>query len=302
MSTVVRASQAATAEPGKADIVDSKRGRVRKRLTRGLSITVLVVTAIFLILPFITLFITSLKLDSEYNRWPITFFPKVAQWENYVRVFEMTPYGKVMIRTALLGIAYATIITTTSAMAGYGFARCRVRASGPIFGIVVAMLIIPGIVLTIPQFILYARLGLTNTYWPWILGALGASPFYIFLFRQFFLTFPRELEEAAEVDGAGPLRIFAQIFVPNSLAVIATVMFFAFSSVWGDYLTPLIYLNDDKMLLPVVLQRNFRNPQNITIVTVASAAAILYILPPMVAFFIAQKNILKGVVMSGIKG
>jgi ABC-type glycerol-3-phosphate transport system permease component len=284
------------------DSTENRRAGRRKRVVRGLALTVLIVTAILLVLPIVTLFITSLKLDSEYNRWPITFFPKVAQWVNYERVFEMTSYGKYMVRTILLGIIYACIITTTSALAGYGFARYRVPASRRLFVIVVAMLIIPGIVLTIPQFILYARLRLTNTYWPWILGALAASPFFIFLFRQFFLTFPRELEEAAEVDGAGPLRIFAQIFVPNSQAVIATVMFFAFAFVWGDYLTPLIYLNDSKMLLPVVLQRNFRNPQNITIVTVASAAAILYILPPIIVFFIAQKQILKGVVMSGIKG
>lgn len=284
------------------ETAENQRAARRKHIMAGLSLVVLIATAILLVLPIVTLFITSLKLDSEYNRWPIHLLPKAPQWGNYERVFQMTAYAKYFVRTALLGVVYACIITTTSALAGYGFARYRVRANGRLFGIVVAMLIVPGIVLTIPQFILYARLHLTNSYWPWILGAVAGSPFFIFLFRQFFITFPRELEEAAEMDGAGPLRIFAQIFVPNSQAVIATVMFFAFAFVWGDYLTPLIYLNDSKMLLPVVLQRNFRNPQNITIVTVASAAAILYILPPIIAFFIAQKQILKGVVMSGIKG
>ena len=208
--------------------------------------------------------------------------------------------GPNFIRT--LALVYAIIITTTSAMAGYGFARYQVPANGKLFGIVIAMLIVPGIVLMIPQFIIFTRLKLTNTYWPWILGAIAGSSFYIFMFRQFFLNFPRELEEAAEVDGCGPLRIFLQIFVPNSSAVIATVMFFAFTSVWGDYLGPLLYLNDTMTLLGVKMASAFKNPQGITLTTISMAATVIYILPPVIAFFLAQKHILKGVFTSGIKG
>lgn len=302
MSRVISANRSGASRQPDAAAAHNERARSRKRIGRVLAMTILVTTAILLVLPFITLFITSIKLDSEYNRWPIVLFPKAPQWRNYARVFEMTAFAKIMLRTALLGILYSTIITSNSAMAGYGFARFRLPVSSRLFGIVIAMLIVPGVVLLIPQFILFARLRLTNTYWPWILGALSASPFYIFLFRQFFLTFPRELEEAAEVDGCGPFRIFLQIFVPNSRAVIATVMFFAFAFVWGDYLTPLIYLNVNQTLLPVAMMRNFRNPQNITIIPVAAAATVLYVLPPLIAFFLAQKHILKGVVMSGIKG
>ena len=278
------------------------RERFVKQLNRALGMAVLVLTTLLLLLPIATLLITSVKLDSEYNRWPIVLFPKVPQWSNYVTVFTGTRFPQVALRTSALAIGYALIITTTSAMAGYAFARYRLPVSRRLFGIVIATLIIPAMVITIPLFIIYARVKLTNTYWPWILGAIAGSPFYIFMFRQFFLNFPRELEEAAEVDGAGPFRIFAQIFIPNSQAVIATVMFFSFNGVWGDYLTPLIYLNDSKTLLGVVMTTAFKNPQNITLITVSMAATVIYILPPVIAFFLAQKHILKGVITSGLKG
>ena len=280
----------------------NRHARFTKRFNRALGMFVLILTTVLLFAPIAALLTTSIKLDSEYNRWPIVVIPKVSQWINYVRVFTMTPFVQVALRTGQLAIVYALIITTSSAMAGYAFARYRIPANGKLFGIVIAMLIVPGIVLLIPQFILYARLKLTNTYWPWIFGAIAGGPFYIFLFRQFFLNFPNELEEAAEIDGCGPLRIFLQIFVPNSQAVIATVMFFAFNSVWSDYLGPLLYLNDNKTLLGVKMASAFKNPQGVTLTTVSMAATVIYILPPVIAFFLAQKHILKGAVTSGIKG
>ena len=280
----------------------NRNARFTKRFNHALGMFILILTTILLFAPIAALLTTSIKLDSEYNRWPIVFIPKVSQWINYVRVFTMTPFLQVALRTGLLAIGYSLIITTSSAMAGYAFARYRIPANGKLFGIVIAMLIVPGIVLLIPQFILYARLKLTNTYWPWILGAIAGGPFYIFLFRQFFLNFPNELEEAAEMDGCGPLRVFLQIFIPNSQAVIATVMFFAFTSVWSDYLGPLLYLNDSKTLLGVKMASAFKNPQGVTLTTVSMAATVIYILPPVIAFFLAQKHILKGAVTSGIKG
>ncbi len=149
----------------------------------------------------------------------------------------MTPFAKIAIRTGLLAISTAMITTFISSMVGYGFARYRnVPGNKQLFWLVIAMMIVPFIVILIPQFMLYSKLKLTNSYWPWYLGALGGAPFYIFMFRQFFLGFPKELEDAAEVDGCGPFRIYWQIFLPNAKPVIATVMIFAFNNVWGDYL------------------------------------------------------------------
>ena len=193
-------------------------------------------------------------------------------------------------------MVYAGITTLSSSLTGYAFARYQVPGSKQLFMIVVSMLIIPLIATIIPQYILYARLGMINTYWPWVLAALAGTPLYIFLFRQFFLGFPRDLEEAAEVDGCGPLRLYAAIFLPNAKPAIATVMIFAFMSVWGDYFTPLIFLNPDKTLLGVALARYFGRSTGVL------AATVLYIIPVIVIFFYAQKYILQGVITTGLKG
>lgn len=279
-----------------------RKGFFQKRFNRFLGYSILILVTIIITLPIIALILGSLKQDFELMAYPIRIFPEIPQWSNYLRVFSMTPFAQVAGRTFALAFTYAVINTFISSLVGYGFARYRVAGSAILFSIVIAMLIIPGIVTLIPQFLIYARLKLTGTYWPWIIGALAGSPFYIFLFRQFFLGFPHELEEAAEVDGAGPFRIFTQIFLPNAKPALATVMFFAFLNVWGDYLTPLIYLNDNNTLLGVKMATGFKNPQGITLTTVSMAANVLYIIPMVIVFFILQRNILKGVVTSGLKG
>jgi ABC-type glycerol-3-phosphate transport system permease component len=279
-----------------------RRGLTQKRLGRFFGYLVLIFTTIVITLPIIALVIGSLKQDSELMAYPIHILPTKPQWGNYIAAFTMTPLFRVMLRTFLLALGTSTVVTFVSAMVGFGFARYNVPGSKQLFSIIIAMMIVPGIVTLIPQFLVYARLKMTGTYWPWILGAAAGSPYFIFLFRQFFMNFPRELEEAAEVDGCNPMRIFLQIFLPNAKAVIATVMFFAFLGVWGDYLTPLIYLNDSNTLLGVKMATGFKNPKGITLTTVSLAGAVYYVLPMIIVFFVAQKNILKGVITSGLKG
>jgi len=185
---------------------------------------------------------------------------------------------------------------------GYAFARHRAPGRDRLFGVVLATMMLPNIVLFVPQFVLFARLELTNTYWPWALWALGASPFHVFLFRQFFSTFPKELEDAAEVDGAGTLRVFWQIFLPNSGPVIAASAIFAFLWVWGDYLYPVLLLNDANTTLAVRLATAFRDPQGNPLTTVTMAGVVLYTLPLILVFVFAQRFILKGIVTTGIRG
>jgi ABC-type glycerol-3-phosphate transport system permease component len=279
-----------------------QRGWLQKRFGRFFGYSLLVMTSLFLISPVFFLVVSSFKLDSEYMSYPIVVFPEIWHFENYGLVFTMTPFAQIALRTGVLAVGTAIINAIISSLVGYAFARYNVKGSSQLFGIVIAMLIVPFIVIMIPQFIIYARLKLTNTYWPWILGALGGSSFYIFMFRQFFLGFPKELEEAAEVDGCGPFRIYWQIFLPNAKPVIATVMIFAIIGVWGDYLTPSIYLSASKTLLGVALVSAFKNPQGISLYTVSLAASVIYIIPLIIVFFFGQKYILQGVVTSGLKG
>jgi multiple sugar transport system permease protein len=278
------------------------RAKMRKRTSASISYLIMILVAIAVLSPFAGLLLTSIKQDSEYIVWPIILFPKIPQWMNYVDAFRLIPLSKVALRTAGLGIMVSILVTATSSLFGFAFARFRVKGSRFLFFLVVSLMIIPVIVILIPQFVIYSYLKLTNTYWPWIFNALAGNSFFIFLFRQFFLSFPKELEDAAEVDGAGPFRIYWQIFLPNAKPVIAAVMVFAFQGVWSDYLMPLILLNDDMTLLSVKLATGYVNPQGLPLTTISMAANTMYILPLLVLFFLAQKHIIRGVVTSGLKG
>jgi len=280
------------------------RHSFRRTLGFGLSYGVLVLVTVLISLPVVWFVVTSLKVDTEYLSYPIKFWPNEFQWVNYIEVFnpryQILKYAG---RTLALSLGVSALTIVSSSMGGFAFARfADVPGRNRLFGIVIMMLMIPGIVMVIPQFVVYSRLHLTNTYWPWILGAATGSAYNIFLFRQFFLSFPRELEDAAEVDGCGPLRVFWQIFMPNAKPALATVFIFSFSGIWGDYYTPSIYLSNAKTLLAVRLAGSFVNPQGYSYVTLTLAANVLYTLPLVIMFFIGQKYILRGVVTSGLKG
>lgn len=278
------------------------KARLVKRTNSFISYLIMILVSGVILAPLAGLLLTSIKQDSEYLKWPIVIFPKIPQWTNYANALILAPFIKVALRTAGLGALVTVLVTTSSSLAGFAFARYPVKGNKPLFFMVVSLMIIPTIVILIPQFVVYSRLHLTNTYWPWIFNAIAGNSFFIFLFRQFFLSFPKELEDAAEVDGASPFRIYWQIFMPNAKPVIAAVMVFAFQGVWSDYLMPLILLNDEKTFLSIKIVSSYVNPQGIALTTISMAANVMYILPLVVLFFLAQKQIIRGVVTSGLKG
>jgi ABC-type glycerol-3-phosphate transport system permease component len=262
----------------------------------------LIGVAVFVMLPVFWGMITSLKQEGEYSANPIKWLPDAPNWINYVHVFTYQPFMKYARNSLFLSVTFSTLTVITSAMSGFAFSRINVPHKQALFQVVIALLIIPNLVTVIPTFMLFSKLKLTNTYWPWILWGLGASPFFIFLFRQFFSAIPKELEDAAEVDGANPFRMFWQIFLPNAKPALATAFILNFIWVWGDYLTPILYLSTRNTTLAVKLQSAYQDPQGNTLVTVVIAASILYTLPLIIMFFLAQKHILQGVVTSGLKG
>ncbi len=279
----------------------------KKRFTHrqmGMIITysLLILATIVLILPVIYLVSTSLKSESEYIAERLEFFPTTLQWRNYYLALTMIDFSRHVLNSLLLATTFATLTVITSAMAGYAFARIPGIGRSRLFSIVVALILIPPSIFIIPQFVLFSNLRITNSYWPWVLWGISGSPFFIFLFRQFFLSFPAELEEAAEVDGARTGRIFLQIVLPNAYPALATSFILTFLSVWGDWLMPLLYLADKNTTLAVKLITAYVNPQGFPIVTPTLAASVLYIIPPVVMFFFVQKYIMQGVVTSGLKG
>jgi multiple sugar transport system permease protein len=282
-----------------------RRDRTAKQLRILLSYAILYGATLLISMPVVWMILSSLKSEPEFTKYPPVIFANPIRWDNYLSAITWIPYFRFAWNSTYLAVMFSTLTVFTSAMAGFAFSRLEAPGKAKLFAIVVSLLMVPAIVTIIPQFVIFARIGLTNTYWPWFLWGLSASPFHIFLFRQFFTAIPKELEDAAEVDGANPFRIFWQIFLPNAKPAVATSFILNFVYVWGDWLAPIIYLTDAKATLAVKLATaTYSNPGDPTsqiYVTITLAAAIIYTVPPVIMFFIAQKNIMEGVVTSGLK-
>ncbi len=270
--------------------------------SRALTYLFLGIATIFILMPEVWLLVTSLKKNTEYLSPQFTLLPAVPQWDNYVQVFTMIPFFNYVRNSLVLGAIFTTLCVMSSSLAGYAFARIRAPGKSFFFSIVVALLMIPAIVTVIPQFVIFSQIGLTGTYWPWVLWGISGSSFHIFLFRQFFSTFPRELEEAAELDNCGPFRIFLEIFLPNAQPVVATSVILNFMWVWSDWFNPIIFLSDANTTLAVKLNYAYVTPQGHRLTPIVLAACVLYVMVPAAIFFIGQKYILQGIVTSGLKG
>lgn len=283
----------------------AQQDRTLKRVRSSVSYLILYGTALIISIPVIWMLLSSLKAEPEFIQYPPIVIPNPVRWDNYTHALTWIPYFKYTWNSTFLSTIFSFFTVFTSAMVGFAFARLDAPGKGKLFGIVVSLLMVPGIVTIIPQFVIFAKIGLTNTYWPWLLWGIAASPFHIFLFRQFFTAIPKELEDAAEVDGATPFRIFWQIFLPNAKPALATSFILNFVGVWGDWLAPVIYLDDVKTTLAVKLATptyvNPGDPSGHILVTITLAAAIIYTIPPVIMFFLAQKNIMEGVVTTGLK-
>jgi ABC-type glycerol-3-phosphate transport system permease component len=272
-------------------------------LSRTLSLIGLVAFALLFSLPTIWLVITSLKREVEYASYPVTILPAIPQFANYSLAVTFFPYLTYLMHSVILATTFTVLTVVVSAAAGFGFSRHRdVPGRNALFGMVLATMMVPGLVTLVPQYMLFSTLNLINSYWPWILWGISGSPFHIFLFRQFFLSIPRELEDAAEVDGCGKFRIFWQIFLPNSLPAVAASSIFCFTWVWGDWLYPSLFLSDDITTLAVKLATAYVDPHQNPLITLTMAGVVLYVIPMIVIFFLAQKYIIQGVVTTGLKG
>jgi ABC-type glycerol-3-phosphate transport system permease component len=275
----------------------------RVRATPLLAVLALIGLTVLFSLPTVWLLLTSLKRETEYASYPITVLPAAPQTGNYLLAVTLFPYLKHLWNSVVLSGSYTVLVVLSSAAAGFGFARHRgVPGRDALFAALLATMMVPQLVTLIPQYMLFAELGLLNSYWPWILWGAHGSAFHIFLFRQFFAAIPRDLEDAAEVDGCGKFRIFWQIFLPNSLPAVCASAIFSFTWVWGDWLYPKLFLNDQITTLAVRLATSYVNPQNQPLYTVTMAGVVVYVAPMVLVFFLAQKYIIQGVVTTGLKG
>jgi multiple sugar transport system permease protein len=262
----------------------------------------LMVLAVLFAGPLAWLLLAALKKQSEWVAIPIHVLPDAPQWSNVTDAVTQINFLAYTGNSLFLSSVYAVLVTLSSAAVGFGFARLRGPGKRRLFVVLLATMMLPSILTLIPTYVLYARVGLVNTYWPWVLWGLAASPYLVFLFRQFFAAIPRDLEDAAIIDGCGYGRIFWRIFLPLSRPVLLTSLLLSFTWTWGDYLAPLLLLDVDHTTLAVAITQSYRDPHGNYIPTVQAAAAALYVVPVMLIFLFAQRYFVRSVATSGMKG
>jgi multiple sugar transport system permease protein/sn-glycerol 3-phosphate transport system permease protein len=261
---------------------------------------VLSLGCLLVLMPVVWMVLTSLKApDQVFRMPPIWIFQ--PQWSNYPEVLQLVPFQRYILNTATI-VGLVTVGTLLScSFCAYGFARLKAPGRDAIFLILMATLMLPTTVTLVPTYIVFNHLGWLNTFKPLILPAFFGSAFFIFLFRQFFLGIPKELEEAARIDGAGYLRIWWTIFLPLSWPVIATVSVFTFVAAYNDFFGPVIYLSDEsKYTIAVALSYFSGSPRIGPQTHLLMAATTIAALPSIVVFLLAQRYFIKGIAVSGV--
>ena len=262
------------------------------------------VGAVF-ILPMFWMLTTSLKTPDQVIQVPIKWIPDPLFWANYPNAFFRDPNQPLLVYIwNTVWVAFWSVLgaLVSNTLVAYGFARLRWPGRDVLFMLVIATLLIPFAVTMIPLYLLWNALGQTNTYWPLIVPAWLASPFSVFLLRQFFMGIPQELSESARIDGASELQIMWRIIVPLARPGLAVVALFQFMGVWNDFTGPLIFLRD-KFLFTISLGlRNMQNAYGLSNFGEIMAASTITVLPVVIIFFLTQRTFIQGITFSGIKG
>jgi len=279
----------------------SKKGQ--DAIIRVAATTVAVIGVLIILFPLGWMLSTSLKTRLESIQIPPTVFPDVPQWQNYSdALVKVAPFGRYFANTMFYACMVMVAEVLSCSFVAYGFARLRAPGKNFLFVLVLATMLLPTWVTLIPQYMVYARLGWLNSYTPLILPHFFGSAYLIFLLRQFYRGLPKDYEEAALIDGANYLRIWARIILPLSLPAIGAVAILSFMFHYQDYNGPLIYLNDQlKDPLSLGLQQ-FQAPFGGTAFNLLMAASLASIIPPIIVFFVAQRYFIQGIVVSGVKG
>jgi multiple sugar transport system permease protein len=258
-----------------------------------------------MIYPILWLAASSFKGPSEIWQRVYSLFPTHPTFANYIngwKGFGGTSFS-VYYRNSFIYTILATVFTIgSSAFVGFGFARLRFRGKNVLFGFMLATLMIPPQIQIIPQYIVFGKLGWVNTYLPLVVPRLFGQAFFIFMFVQFMRGIPRELDEAAELDGCDPGRIFSSIHLPLLKPVLFTGSIFSFYWTWNDFFTPLIYLNDPKRYTLSVALRSFSDPSGLTDWGAIFAMSFLSLVPVIVLFIAFQRFLVQGIATTGLKG
>ena len=276
-----------------ANLSPSKK---RKQLVLDLVATLIVLLlALLVVLPIWWIFRSSLMSTAKLNEYPPSFIPHEWLWANYSKALETFEYWRYFRNTFSIIIPAVTFGTVTAIFCGYAFARLRFRGKKLIFNICVGTILLPSMVTLLPLYVVWTKgLGLGDTY------LTGGGFFNIFLIRQFLMTIPKELDEAASIDGAGRMRILWTILVPSIKPAVVVVAMMLFIQIWNDMLQQLIYINSMSKFTFAVALTNFTGSFG-TNWPVALAATFMTILPGIVIYIFGQKSFVEGIVLTGMK-
>lgn len=269
-------------------------------LRRVLLYIVLILIAVIMVVPFLWMLSTSLKTQYDAVKIPPVWIPDPPQWENYVKLFTEQPMFQFMLNT--IKIVFFVVLGQLffSSLAAYSFARISFKGRNVVFFFYIATLMVPGQVTMIPTYLMFAKAGLTDNHLALILPAFF-SAFGVFLLRQFFMSLPRELEEAAEIDGCNPFMTYWRIMLPLVVPAMLTLGVFTLMNTWNDYMGPLIYLSSPEKYTMTLGIAYFKGVYT-TQWNLVMAGSIVSVVPILIAFLCAQKYFIEGIAFSGVKG
>ncbi len=271
------------------------------RWQRWLIIAVVWSVAGLFLVPFLWMISSSLKSNYQIFEVPPRWIPNPPQWDNYRNALTTLPFDRYIVNTAIITAFTIVGHLLSCTLIAYAFARLRAPGKNVLFVVMLATMMLPYPVTMVPLYVLFSRLGWINTFLPLTAPAYLGSAFYIFLLRQFFMTIPRDFEDAAVMDGANTLQILWRVILPLSMPALATVAIFTFQASWNDFLSPLIYLQKPE-LYTVTLGLQFFRSTYTTNWAYLMAASLVTTLPVIVVFFVAQKYFIEGITMTGVKG
>ncbi len=262
----------------------------------------LILCSLFFVAPFFWMLSTAIKPASEVLIYPPTLIPSALRLDNFAAAWNAAPFGTYLKNTLLVTGLDTVAQIVSSAVVAYGFARFRFRGRDALFAVLLASMMIPWDVTMIPRYIEFNALGWIDTLKPLIVPNFFGAPFFIFLLRQFLLSIPKELDEAARIDGANALQIFLWVIVPLMRPALIVVGVFEMFDAWNDYLGPLIFLNSDSHYTLMLGIANFHGMfSGQTNIQALMAITLIACIPPLIVFVAAQRHITEGVATTGIK-
>ncbi|MFN4243769.1 MAG: carbohydrate ABC transporter permease [Tepidisphaerales bacterium] len=296
-------SSAASRRPARPAAPRVPAGRL---LPRVLAYLTLALGSVAFLVPFYFVLNGSLSTEARVNAGDVIAPPASwaeIRWSNYVQALgpEKMNFFPALANTVVVTVLCVIGQVLSCSLVGFGFARFRFRGRAILFMVMLSTMMLPAQVTMIPVFLLFRSLGMIDTFWPLILPAWFASPFFVFMFRQFFAAIPEELLEAARIDGCSSLRIYWQIMLPLSGPVIAIVAIYTFLGAWNDFMGPLIYLNSPENRTLALALNAFRGQYGLSDAHLLMAASVVCMLPCILLFFAAQRYFVESSAASGLK-